>query len=103
MTTMLWPYGLERDDLSLPARLLYDSWVKHLGGTLKPVGVDDSCIPRTTLIQQYYQASQGRRHREIKTCLEKNLASPYVDRILLLNEVDYTDLPANPKITTITI
>ena len=106
---ILWPWSVDREAWSLPARLLYDAWVKHLGGSVHPVGVDDSCIPRTTLIQQYYVPPQGRRHREIRTCLEKNLASPYIDRILLLTEGEGEDkdkdkdLLKNDKITTIVL
>jgi hypothetical protein len=100
---LLWSYSLDRDAWPMAARLLYDSWVKRLGGSIEAVGADDSCIPRTTLIQQYYKPAQGRRHRELKTCLEKNLASPYIDRILLLNEKEETDLPASDKLTSIVL
>ena len=100
---VLWSYGVDRESMTLPVKLLYDAWVKHLGGTLAPVGDDDSCIPRTTLIQQYYQSAQGRRRREINTCLEKNLASPYIDRVLLLNEEYYKDLPDHPKLTSLVL
>jgi hypothetical protein len=95
---IIWPFAVERDALPLPARLLYDSWTRVLGGTLRATGPDDSFIPRTTLIQQYYEPPQGRRHREIKTCLANNVASPYIDRILLLNEKEYSDLPKSEKI-----
>ena len=100
---ILWPYTTDREALPLSARLLYDAWSRNLGGSLQSVGVDDTCIPRTVLIQQYYKSEQGRRHREIKTCLEKNLASPYIDRVVLLNETAHADLPASEKLTTVLV
>ena len=95
---ILWSFPTDRASLPLPARLLYDSWSRCLGGTLQAAGADDSFIPRTTLIQQYYEPPQGRRHREIKSCLANNVACPYIDRILLLNEKEYSDIPASDKI-----
>jgi len=96
---LLWPYSVEREAWPLPARLVYDAWSSRLGGVVGLIGDNDSCIPRTTLIQQYYKSSQGRRGREINACLEKNLASPYIDRVLLLNEEEFKDLPVHPKLT----
>ena len=40
------------------------------------------------LIQQYYIPSQGKRAKEIKKCLQKNLLNPLIDNVLLLNETD---------------
>ena len=97
-STLVWPHFVERDNLPLPARLLYDHWTRTLGGRLQFAGPDDSFIPRTTLIQQYYDPPQGRRNREIKTCLANNVACPYIDRILLLNEKEYADIPKSDKI-----
>lgn len=51
------------------------------------------------LIQQYYLSKNAKRQQEINKCLEENLKSKYVDKILLLNEEDYTEkLPTHPKI-----
>jgi hypothetical protein len=51
------------------------------------------------LIQQYYEPEKAKRGREYKKCLEKNLACPFVDKIILLNEEDFSQkLPKNSKI-----
>jgi hypothetical protein len=60
----------------------------------------DVCVPRCWMIQQYYVDSNNRRAREIRTCLEKNLACEFVDHVLLLNESNH-DLPAHPKLQSI--
>jgi len=91
----------EREALTLGTRLVYDAWVRTVGGRLHAVaeGADDSVIPQTWLIQQYFRHTSVRRHREIRTCLEKNIASPWIDHILLLNETEYKDLPTSTKLT----
>lgn len=49
-------------------------------------------LPRELwFITQYYKPEKGRRAREISTCLAKNLACPYIDRVILLNEEDMSD------------
>lgn len=49
---------------------------------------------RLWLIQQYYRPEKSKRAREIRRCLEENVKCPYVDKILLLNEDDYSsDFP----------
>jgi hypothetical protein len=77
-------------------------WKQACGGscTLLTASADDTCIPRTWLIQQYYVPPSLRRAKEIQTCLEKNLACPWIDHILLLNEEDYA-LPASPKLRVV--
>lgn len=51
------------------------------------------------LIQQYYRPDNTKRAREIKKCLEENIRCPFVDKIVLLNEGDYSaDYLGNPKI-----
>ncbi len=47
------------------------------------------------MITQYYRPEKSKRAREIKTCLEKNLLNPFVDKMVLLNETDMT--PHYPK------
>ena len=63
------------------------------------------CLPELVaprplwLIQQYYVPEKGRREREIKACLEKNLECDVIDKIVLLNEKSYEDkLPKSSKI-----
>lgn len=46
------------------------------------------------LIQQYYRPDKSKRAREIRRCLEENVKCPYIDKIVLLNEADYSsDFP----------
>ncbi len=42
-------------------------------------------------LTQYYKPEKARRAREIVTCLAKNLACPFIDRVVLLNETDMTE------------
>jgi hypothetical protein len=58
---------------------------------------DDSIIPKTWLVYQYYEDKNPQRFEEIKTCLMTNLECTMIDRILLLNEEVY-DLPSHPKL-----
>ena len=44
--------------------------------------------PQLWLISQFYLPEKPKRAREIRLCLEKNMACPYVDKIVLLNETD---------------
>lgn len=65
---------------------------------LKEIGIDvlgvNAKPPALWLIQQYYRPDKAKRAREIKKCLEENVRCPYVDKILLLNEDDYSkDFP----------
>jgi hypothetical protein len=56
------------------------------------------------LIQQYYEPDQSRRAKEIRTCLQKNIDNPFIDKILLLNEKDLTSkMPKSSKIEQIVI
>lgn len=51
------------------------------------------------LIQQYYDASKAIRSKEIKKCLLVNLSNPLIDRVVLLNEMEYTNtLPKSDKL-----
>jgi len=76
------------------------AWQQSCGGVIQTVATDsdDSCVPRTWLIQQYFKHSTNRRTREVNACLEKNIACPLIDHILLLNETEYPDMPKSPKI-----
>jgi len=100
---IVWSLGADRASLPVPVLPVYDAWMSCIQGSLHqiPADSDDTCIPRTTLIQQWYTASPAKRHKEIRECLEKNIACPYIDSILLLNESEYTNIPESPKITTV--
>ena len=47
-------------------------------------------------ITQYYTPEKGARRSEIQQCLAKNIASPFIDKIVLLNEKACA--PSDPKI-----
>ena len=51
---------------------------------------------RLWLVTQYYRPDKSRRRKEIDACLEKNLACPLIDRVVLLNESAIA--PKHPKI-----
>ena len=55
--------------------------------------VSDSMIslPKVWLIQQYFISPKAKRAREIKTCLQKNLDCPYIDKVILMNEADLSN------------
>jgi hypothetical protein len=56
------------------------------------------------LLQQYYESTQLKRAKELRTCLEENLKNPFIDRIILLNEKEYIDsLPQNDKLKEVVI
>ena len=102
MNIVAWSSPVERDELSLGTRLVYDAWMASMDGRFLsvPSDADDTIVPQTWLIQQYFRHPTARRHKEIRACLEKNIACPLIDHILLLNETEHKDLPVNPKIST---
>lgn len=70
---------------------------------LREIGIEvlglDAMPPSLWLIQQYYRPDKAKRAREIKRCLDENVQCPYVDKILLLNEEDFSkDFPKTNKI-----
>lgn len=71
-------------------------WKRHCDGVIQVVPEDADAeveIPQLWLIQQYFKHSLPRRAREVWTCLQKNIACKWIDKILLLNEADDLDLP----------
>ena len=55
--------------------------------------------PQLWMITQYYKPPAAKRAREIKTCLQKNLNNPLVDKMVLLTESDFlSDYPKSSKI-----
>lgn len=51
------------------------------------------------MITQYYKPSSAKRAREIKTCLQKNVNNPLIDKIVLLTESDLSaEYPKTSKI-----
>jgi hypothetical protein len=51
-----------------------------------PATSTDSVVPPIYLIQQYFVPDKGARAQEIRKALDMNLASPYIDKVVLLNE-----------------
>ena len=55
------------------------------------ITMESNNVPNETwIITQFYQHSSKERFNEIKECLRRNCECPYVDRIVLLNERDYS-------------
>ncbi len=55
-------------------------------------------IPQLWLLTQFYRPDKARREREIKKCLEMNVKSSVVDKVVLLNESDLTkSFPDDPN------
>ena len=55
--------------------------------------------PQLWLIGQFYRPDKPSRAREISLCLEKNVACPLIDKVVLLNETDLSlHFPASTKI-----
>ncbi len=77
------------------------AWQRTCGGqmqVLPSAAVAEEVVPACWLIQQYFKHTNVRRNKEIATCLEKNLANPFIDRVLLLNERDDYALPTSEKL-----
>lgn len=79
------------------------AWQRLLEGRFLELdaAASDSIVPRTWLIQQYFHHKTTRRAREIFSCLEKNIESPFIDHIILLNEQEYSEIPASSKVTVL--
>lgn len=70
--------------------------------------VEQGILPQETwLITQYFQHPDKERAKEIRECLVKNCACPYLDRIVLLNEKnlskEWKKIPGSEKITQVII
>jgi hypothetical protein len=55
-------------------------------------------VPEIWLIQQYFVAQKPQRAREINKVLDKNISCKSIDKIVLLNEKIYNDLPKSDKL-----
>jgi len=79
-----------------PELQISNKYIKYLPPSATP--------KKLWLIQQYYEPDQSRRAKEIRTCLQKNIDNPFIDKILLLNEKDLTSkMPKSSKIEQIVI
>ena len=87
---------LESSDFTAYANSLQKSYGLIAGPTQVP--------EELWLIQQYFTPDKSRREREIKRCLEQNTQCEYIDKILLLNEKEYSGpLFQSPKIQQIVL
>jgi hypothetical protein len=91
-----WTSTINRAEFDFGTAAMHDAWKKALNGHL----TNDLHIPNMWLIQQYFKSTTMRRSREIQACLQKNLECDLIDHILLLNEMEYSDLPLHPKLQT---
>jgi len=70
---------------------------------IEPDTFSETCVPQIWLIQQYFVAPKAQRAREITQTLEKNIACKSIDKIVLLNEKIYNDLPKSDKLSQVNI
>uniref|UniRef100_A0A6C0IIA9 Uncharacterized protein n=1 Tax=viral metagenome TaxID=1070528 RepID=A0A6C0IIA9_9ZZZZ len=57
---------------------------------------EQQAVPQQAwLVTQFYAAKSAERASEIKECLRRNCACPYLDKIVLLNERDYSGVWMN--------
>ena len=63
----------------------------------------ENVVPAIWLIQQYYQPTKSQRAKEINQSLEKNIECTSIDKIILLNEKIYSDIPTSSKIEQVNI
>jgi hypothetical protein len=72
--------------------------------TISPSSNADDVVPPIYLIQQYFEPTNATsRLREIKQVLEKNISCDYIDKIILLNETHFPNLPKHPKVMEVVI
>jgi len=103
MNVLVWSEPVDRNLLDFSTRVQHDAWKKTCEGRLLSTSGDPSIVPETWLIQQFFMHTSGRRNRELRNALQKNLDCEYIDHILFLNEKDYEEIPAHPKIKSIVI
>lgn len=75
-------------------------------GTIKVIdhySIAENVVPAIWLIQQYYQPTKSQRAKEINRTLEKNIECTSIDKIILLNEKLYDDIPTSSKIEQVNI
>ena len=85
---------------------MYNTKLSSINRSMFSLKVHDALpsIPQLYFISQYYVAPQNRRAKEINLCVRKNVENQFIDKIILLNENDYsTNLPTNSKIQQVII
>lgn len=96
-----WSSSVDRETMEFGLKAQVDAWMRGCGGAFKALGAaaDDTCIPNTWLIQQFFIHPTAKRAKEIRLCLQKNLACDWIDHVLLLDEQAYTEPPPSTKVT----
>lgn len=75
-----------------------DRWA-HFASQGVPLETTTKAPLELWYLTQYYKPDKARRAREIRKCLDQNVACPVIDKLVLLNEKDYSDeLPPSDKI-----
>ena len=108
MNRIAWSEGVDRATMPFGVGAQVDAWSRTCGSSETPLvslaaDADDSVIPAMWLVQQYFVHSSGRRAKEIRACLERNIACPFIDHVLLLNEKPYDELAGKAKVQTVEI
>jgi hypothetical protein len=101
---LAWTPEGDLDSVGVKAQI--QAWMRACGGqqqVLPANAIAEEVVPSCWLIQQYFKHATPRRAKEIAQCLEKNLANPYIDHVLLLNERDDYVLPTSEKLVTRTL
>ena len=82
--------GLDPSEIPLRLARLQQMNIRCLGPHARPAEL--------WMIQQYFRPAKAKRGREIRRCLEENCKCPYIDKIVLLNEEDYSaDFPKSSE------
>jgi hypothetical protein len=104
---LAWSVGAKEADANYAIRTQLNAWKQTCDGRILSIAAEgavaESYVPQCWLIQQYFKHPTTRRAREIWTCLEKNIANPLFDRILLLNESADLELPKSDKLVVRTV
>lgn len=85
---------------------MYNSKLSSVNRNIFSLKIHDTLpnIPQLYFITQYYVSPQSRRAKEIDSCINKNVKNQFIDKIILLNENDYSNkLPKSSKIQQIVI
>lgn len=78
-------------------------WTSNRYSLLKSQGMEVQLLDEKPMplwyITQYYKPDKARRGREIKKCLDENVKCSCIDKLVLLNEKDFSDdFPPSDKI-----
>jgi hypothetical protein len=82
--------------------------VTHSSRNLYDITLERNIIPQQIyMVTQFFRHSSKKRFQEIKECLRRNCACPFIDQIVLINEKDYSyewnDIPNHHKIKQVVL